>query len=175
MNNLVEIVNTLAGWGTIVSLAAIVLGLYAAATKKPAAFFAYVHKNALAISFALALVSVLGSLFYSIVAGYPPCVLCWWQRVFLFPQVILLGLAVWKKNSRILPYAFSLSIVGGAIALYQTYIQYGGSDFFSCDSAPGAISCTARYVYELGFVTIPLMSLAAFGLLITVGIISRRA
>lgn len=107
-----------------------------------------------------------GSIFYSEIAGFPPCSLCWYQRIFIYPQIILLvGALIWRDRS-IARYLLPLSIIGGIIALYNSYLQYGGSPLIPCAANVAAISCAQRFVFEFGYLTLPLMSLTAFILLI---------
>lgn len=120
--------------------------------------------QAVLFSFGIALASVASSLFYSGVAGFEPCTLCWWQRIFLYPQAIILGIALWRKDERVGLYSIVLSAVGGIIALYHSYLQFGGSPLLPC-SATG-VSCASRYFLEFGYVTIPTMALSAFVLII---------
>lgn len=120
----------------------------------------FVAKNGILLAFFTALAATLLSLYYSEIAGFVPCVLCWWQRIFIYPQVLLLALAIYKKENSIVDYALLLTFVGGLIALYHTYISYGGAAFLPCGA--DGISCTRRYVYEFGYITIPLMSLTSF-------------
>ena len=76
-------------------------------------------RNALLLSTLLVTVAVAGSEFYSLVAGFEPCLLCWWQRIFLFPQLILLIIALKKQDLGIFKYTTPLSIIGGLIAIYH--------------------------------------------------------
>ena len=79
-----------------------------------------VGKHGLVFALIVALIATLGSLFFSEVAQYNPCKLCWWQRIFMYPQVILLWVAVmsgFKKEIRV--YAISLSSVGALISTYH--------------------------------------------------------
>jgi disulfide bond formation protein DsbB len=102
------------------------------------------------------------SLVYSELAGYEPCVLCWYQRIFIYPQVVLLGLAWWRRDDNIIDYSLLLAFIGGMIALYHTYIGYGGTPLVSCAADGVSDPCAKRYVFEFGYVTIPLMSLTSF-------------
>lgn len=117
----------------------------------------------------LALLVVLGSiaasLFYSNYAGFAPCVLCWWQRIAMYPLVILLGMGLYRRDTNIIDYALTLSLIGAAIALYQNYLGWGGTSLFPCDALGIAVSCTKRYVFEFGYITIPMMALTGFALI----------
>jgi len=128
-------------------------------------------RDAVPVSFFVALIATLSSLFYSNIAGFPPCSLCWWQRIFLYPQVFILGLAWVKRDIRAGEYALLLSVVGGAIALYHAFIQFGGSPSILCSG--DVISCNQRYFLEYGYVTIPTMSLTTFLLISIITLIKR--
>lgn len=110
--------------------------------------------------------AIVSSLFYSEILGYAPCVLCWVQRILIYPQVILFLLIFKFRRALLWNISFAMSLTGLLVAIYHYYIESGGSELFEC-SAFGA-SCTARYVYEFGFVTIPFMSLALFAFLVTI-------
>lgn len=119
--------------------------------------------------FAISSLAIVGSLFYSQGIGFVPCVLCWYQRIFLFPQPVIAGMALWFRDRVYAPqYLFVMTCIGGCVALYHSVIQYVGSSPLPC-SAEG-VSCVQRLVFEFGFVTIPFMSLVIyagiFGLLL---------
>ncbi len=116
---------------------------------------------ALPLAWAVATVSTLGSLYYSEIAKFKPCPLCWYQRIAMYPLVLLLGIATVRRDRSIRGYVAAQAGVGAAIALYHSFIQAfppeGGSSFCTVE-AP----CTERYVWELGFVSIPFMALSGF-------------
>ncbi|OIO19659.1 MAG: hypothetical protein AUJ23_01630 [Candidatus Magasanikbacteria bacterium CG1_02_32_51] len=127
----------------------------------------FFQKNGLLFAWLVALFSTLFSLYYSEIVGFEPCSLCWWQRIFIYPQAIILGMAYFKKEFKnSISYSLVLSIIGTIISLYQNYLYYGGKGLFLCSSNPVAISCTKLYVFEFGYVTIPIMALTAFLLII---------
>src|SRR5690606_30776391 len=97
----------------------------------------WVGERAVFLAWIGAIIAMLGSLFYSVVLGYEPCVLCWWQRVLLFPLVIILGLAWWRGDRSIFRYSTPLVILAGVISLYQSYANLGGTSLLSCTSAEG--------------------------------------
>ncbi len=122
----------------------------------------FFSRNGLAFAFFISLFATAFSLFYSEIAGFEPCKFCWLQRIFMYPQVFILGFAWLKKDYKIVDYGITLAIVGGLIALYHNYIYYGGTSIFPCDAFGLGVSCMRRYVFEFGFITIPLMSLTSF-------------
>ena len=164
-----DFVNKLLSLGVIFSqafiLGAILYVIFFRKTKNVVTEF--IGKRGLLLAFIFALISMAGSLFYSNVVGFPPCELCWFQRIFMYPLVFLLGLALIKRESRIADYALLLAIIGGAISLYHNYMYYynQGLNVF-CQLGGMQVSCVKRYVFEFGYVTIPLMALTAFALII---------
>lgn len=124
-------------------------------------------------AFVLACVGVATSLLYSNVLGYLPCSLCWWQRIFSYPQVILLGIALWKKDGGAWVYTLWLSVFGFLVALYQYLLQWGLAPEIGCATTPGVGDCSVRVMLGLGYVTIPMLALTGFGLLILLSLIMR--
>ena len=110
----------------------------------------------------LALVATLGSLFFGEVMGLPICTLCWYQRIFLYPLVFVLPAAILLRDRNVRYYALPLAVGGLAFAAYHNLVYYGvlAKSITPCTEA---VPCTLRQIEWLGFVTIPLMSLAAFG------------
>lgn len=119
-------------------------------------------RNAVLFSFLTSLGALLGSLYYSVIVGFPPCQLCWIQRIFIYPQAIVLGMALIKKDGHLADYIIALSTVGGIVSAYHQYIQFGGRSLYSCAAGLGAVSCTQRLILEFGYVTIPMMMLTVF-------------
>jgi disulfide bond formation protein DsbB len=117
----------------------------------------FIGRHALILGFLVSLSAIVGSLFYSEIMGYEACVLCWWQRVFLYPTVILFAVALWKGDKGVYKYIVPLATLAGLIGLYQAYTYMGGASFLACTSAEGA--CSRIYVKEFGYITIPVMSL----------------
>jgi disulfide bond formation protein DsbB len=122
----------------------------------------FAARHALLFAWLVSCAATALSLVYSEMIGYEPCVLCWYQRIFLYPQIALLGLAWWRRDDHVIDYSLLLALIGGAIALYHTYIGYGGTPLVSCAADGLSDPCAKRYVFEFGYVTIPLMSLTSF-------------
>ncbi|HEU4594850.1 MAG TPA: disulfide bond formation protein B [Pyrinomonadaceae bacterium] len=113
------------------------------------------------LAWVIALVSTVGSLFFSEVMGLPPCVLCWYQRVAVYPLVLIIGTGIITRDGRMKYYALPLCLAGLAVAVYHNLIYYGVIPEALTPCSEGA-SCAERQIEWLGFVTIPLMGLAAF-------------
>ena len=118
----------------------------------------------LTFAWLVAIAATAGSLYYSEIRRFMPCELCWYQRIFMYPLVLLLGLAVYRLDPGIRPYALAMSVVGGTISLVH-YLEQKIPAFHptACDATP--IPCTTQYVNYFGFVTIPFMALVAFALI----------
>jgi len=118
--------------------------------------------NARLIAFIVALTAMSGSLFYSEVAHYTPCLLCWYQRIAMYPQVLILGLSIVTNDRRGVVYAAALSVVGVILAEYHYYIQTGGPTILPCSAVGYSESCSQRFTTTYGYITIPMMALSAF-------------
>jgi len=149
------------------------LGIKSVRTKREA-LLKKVAPYARVLAFVVALTATSGSLFYSEVAKFTPCLLCWWQRIFMYPQVLLIGLGVVKKDKDIADYAMAMSLVGGSISLYHYYIQLGGNKFIPCATVGYSINCTQRFSLEFGYITIPMMALSAFVAIFLLMHLSKR-
>ena len=121
-------------------------------------------------AFIIALLATLGSLFYSEIAGFEPCKLCWYQRIFMYPQVLLWGIAWWKKDKHIADYAVSLALVGAAIAAYHYLLALKPAVAVTCGTIGYSASCAQNFFLQLGYITIPMMALTAFLLIIICGL-----
>ncbi len=119
---------------------------------------------ALGTAWAVALAGTVLSLYFSEVAGFPPCSLCWYQRIALYPLVVLLGVALLRGDWEVHYYGVPLAVIGAAIAAYHALLQYGLVGEVGVCRADEP--CTVVWVREFGFVTAPVMALSAF-LLIT--------
>lgn len=141
-------------------------------TKKVIRFFG---KYALLFGFIVALVSMFGSLFYSEIAKYTPCVLCWYQRILIYPQVLLLGLAFVKKDTHIAFYSIVMSILGAGIALYHYLMQINViGEILPCSTVGYSVSCAEKFGMTFGYITIPMMALSAYLLILMLMLVYKR-
>jgi disulfide bond formation protein DsbB len=113
------------------------------------------------IAWFIALMSMVGSLFFSEVMLLPPCVLCWYQRIAIYPLVVIIGVGIILRDTRMKWYALPLAIIGLGIAIYHNLLYYGIIPEAITPCTEG-VPCNAVQLEWLGFVTIPLMGLVAF-------------
>jgi disulfide bond formation protein DsbB len=121
----------------------------------------------------LALGATLGSLFFGEVMKLPPCTLCWYQRICLFPLTVILAVGILRRDDHLASYALPLVVVGLAIAGYHNLLYWGviPEELTVCTEG---LSCRARQIEWLGFITIPGMALGAFAALLLCLIAHRR-
>jgi disulfide bond formation protein DsbB len=114
-----------------------------------------------------------GSLYFSEVAHFPPCRLCWYQRICMYPLVPILGIAAWRGDRAIRPYAAVLASIGALIAAYHVLLErYPTLESSVCEPTT---PCTAIWVRRFGYLTIPAMALSAFALILTLMAVTRNA
>lgn len=132
-------------------------------TRRSSGFFV---KNGLYLAWIVSIVAVAGSLYLSEVMEFAPCKLCWIQRIFMYPLVLLLGKAAYHDDRKLIGYVVPLSVIGGLFSLYHYAEQKipGLADLLPCTSG---VPCNEDYLDWFGVITIPLMALVAF-ILITV-------
>ena len=124
------------------------------------------HKwRPLGAAWAIALLSSVAVLFVGEVMGQAPCDLCWFQRAFMFPLAIILGIAAFKSDSAIVPYGLALAAGGGLVALYHLLLYAGviPAPIIPCTGGP---SCSGARM-TIGGLPLPLLSLVAFSLILT--------
>ena len=109
----------------------------------------------------VAAVAALGALFMSEVMGLAPCVLCWWQRIFMFPLVLILALGLFPFDPKVTRYALPLAVIGLGLAAFHVLLTLGIIPEALAPCRQG-IPCKTIQIEWFGFVTIPLLSLFAF-------------
>lgn len=124
----------------------------------------WISKHGAYMAWAIALASMFGSLYFSEIAGLAPCILCWYQRIAMYPLVIIIGIGILQRDQRVSRYVLPFSIIGAAIALYHNFLVWG---VVSEKLAPcvAGVSCVTQKFVALNFITIPLLSLTAFVLI----------
>jgi disulfide bond formation protein DsbB len=120
---------------------------------------------ALPLAWVVALTATLGSLYYSEVANFVPCKLCWYQRIAMYPLVVILGIAAIRKDIGVRRYVVPMVGVGAAISIIHYFLQrFPTLTSAACDpTAP----CTSAWVWQFQFISIPFMALSGFALIAT--------
>ncbi len=121
----------------------------------------------------IALVSTLVALFIGEVTGKTPCTLCWFQRAFMFPLVVILAVGCYISDFGVWRYALPVTVVGWFIALYHSLLYLGviPESIKPCGAGP---SCSSADMMIFGSIPLPLLSLGAFTLIAVLLVLIRR-
>ncbi len=123
-----------------------------------------VGPNTLVLAAVVAAVCTSGSLYLSEVAHFPPCRLCWFQRIGMYPLVALLGLAAWRRDQGIRLYGIVLAVLGGLVSCWHLLVErFPTLEGTTCDPLN---PCSIIWVEHLGYLTIPAMALSGFALIV---------
>lgn len=166
--NIVPFLSVFVVIGHVIIVTLIGTSLYELITKRDISIHTWIAKHGLVLMLIVALIATLGSLYFSEISGWAPCKYCWIQRIFMYPQVILLSIALWKKDRNVAHYILALSLIGAAYASYHYYIQM--YDIIASQTNPATPcdasgeSCVKTPFAEFGYITIPMMALTAFTL-----------
>jgi disulfide bond formation protein DsbB len=112
------------------------------------------------LAFGTALTAMLGSLYYSEIAGFVPCTLCWYQRILMYPLTLIILVGIIQQDEYLPNYVLPFSVIGIGVSTYHYLTQLGIISHSTACSV--GVPCNARYVNYLDFVTIPFMALTAF-------------
>lgn len=129
-------------------------------------------RGAVPIAWMVAVASTSGSLYYSEIAGYIPCELCWWQRIAMYPLVVVLGIATFTNDTGVRRYVGPVALIGAAISTYHVAVQNIASVGGSCSIDA---SCTAVWVDVLGWISIPVMALCGFVAIATLMYVKEKS
>jgi disulfide bond formation protein DsbB len=115
--------------------------------------------------------AVIGSLFFSEVKGFEPCLLCWWQRIFIFGAAILAWTGDIRKSKLLRTQVIIFSIIGLGFAILHNYIDLFPSS--GLDVCGTGVSCLKRYIDAFGYITIPMMSLTVLAAAFTIALLAK--
>ena len=160
--------------GGIILVLWLLILLYSYFGNKKFTVLSLITKYALPLGFLVTLGGAFLTLYYQYGLGYEPCELCWLQRIFLYPQVVLFGMAWWKKDTKIFSYILGLSFVGEFFAIYHHMLQMGYDLYKPCSKALFAVSCAKPSFIEFGFISFPFMAVVLFGFLILLSVTAGR-
>ena len=132
-----------------------------------------VGRSALTMAAIVAAVAMTGSLYYSEVAHFPPCQLCWYQRIAMYPLVPLLGIAAFRRDAGVALYGAVIAALGAPISIYHILVERGiVEESSSCDPNN---PCSLIWVKKFGYLTIPTMALSGFLLIVTLLVVLSRS
>ena len=153
-----------------------VAGLWVAGRRLPGARSAFatvratIGPSALALAWVVAATATAGSLYFSEVAGFPPCDLCWYQRTAMYPLVVILGVAAWRRHHGVRVEVIPLALAGAAISAYHYQLErFPSQESLSCSFG---VPCTTVWVWRFHYISIPFMALSVFlaiGVLLALG------
>lgn len=129
--------------------------------------------NILYIALIQSIVAFLGSMYFSNILMYPPCVLCWYQRIAMYPLILILAAGILLKDKKIHIYVLPLTLVGFVISVYHNLLYYKIIPDTLAPCSTG-VSCTTTYVEYFGFITIPLLALIAFTVILVSVLVHMR-
>lgn len=121
----------------------------------------WIKRNALYLAWLTVLMAILGSLYFQYILGFPPCLLCWYQRIAMYPLVWLIPIGIMRRDPDIPLYVLPFGIIGGVIAIYHNLLYYNVISENLAPCVQGA-SCTTKFIQWAGFIDIPLLSLISF-------------
>jgi disulfide bond formation protein DsbB len=163
--------DTLLALGTIALQIFVVIIIIAWIAKKQ--FVEFIGRHATIILRGVFVASVVGSLIYSEIFDFAPCILCWYQRLAIFPIALLLFTSTLQKSALLRLQVLIFSSVGFAIALFHRYIElFPGAGTGVC--GPDGVACDTLYVLQFGYITIPMMSVTVLGLSILLTLLAGR-
>jgi len=136
-------------------------------------FVRFFKERGVLVALVASVIATAGSLTYSDIIGYAPCTFCWFQRIFMYPQVLIMGIALIIKDSAAKTYGAALSVIGATIALFHYLGQLGVTEL-PCSAVGVSVSCAHRAVFQFGYITIPLMAFSAFLLIALTLVLSMR-
>jgi disulfide bond formation protein DsbB len=164
----IHYLNVFLGTGVIIAQILCVVALlllFFGPKKNP--YLDFINHHVLILGFLISFFSAVFPLVYSEIIHFLPCYLCWWQRVFMFPLVLMFGVALWDKDRKVIRYALPLLCAGFLVSVYQNFFYYfGETSNLPCDAS--GVSCYQHLVSEFGgYISIPMMALTAFFALLT--------
>jgi disulfide bond formation protein DsbB len=120
--------------------------------------------GALLAAFVVAALATIGSLYFSEVAHFEPCRLCWYQRIAMYPLVVILGIAAWRRDAGVRRYAVPVAVIGALVASYHYALEW--LPWLDAGVCSASTPCSIVWFREFGFVSLPYLALSAFLLIV---------
>lgn len=126
------------------------------------------------LAWIVSIVATLGSLYFSEIRGFIPCELCWYQRILMYPLVLILGIGTFQSDFSIKKFVLPMALIGWLISFYHYLIQKvpGFAEIKPCVNG---VPCSAQYINWFGFITIPFLALTAFTIIIILMLLLKKS
>ncbi|MFC6118765.1 disulfide oxidoreductase [Macrococcoides bohemicum] len=125
------------------------------------------------VAWLVSIIATLGSLYFSEIQSFIPCELCWYQRILMYPLVLILGIATFQNDKSVKKYVLPISIIGSSISLFH-YLEQKVPGFAEIKPCANGVPCSTEYINWLGFITIPFLALIAFSLVSACMLLVRK-
>ncbi len=164
----VHYINMFLGAGAILlQFLSVIALLFLVFRVKENPYLNFIKDNFLALGFFISFSAVITSFFYSDILNYVPCIYCWWDRVLIFPQAVIFGIAWFKRDGNAFLYSFVLTLLGLAKSIQHLNLYYYGEGDAPCDAS--GVSCVQRLVSEYGgYISIPMLAFTGFFAILTI-------
>ncbi|MAD41708.1 MAG: disulfide bond formation protein B [Arcobacter sp.] len=125
------------------------------------------------LSFIIASIATLGSLFFSEIMEFIPCSMCWYQRIFMYPLVVIFLINMLYPDDKIVKYAMPIALIGWAFSVYHNLLMFEIIPESIVPCVQG-VPCSTEYINWLGFITIPFLSLLAYSSILVLLLIIKK-
>jgi len=132
-----------------------------------------INTTIIILCFLIASIATLGSLFFSEIMGFIPCSMCWYQRIFMYPLVLIFLINILYPDEQVFKYAIGLVIVGLLFSIYHNLLMF---DIIPESIVPcvSGVPCSTEYINWLGFITIPFLSLVSYLMLFILLVVGKK-
>ena len=131
------------------------------------------NNTAIFLAFLIATISTLGSLFFSEIMEFIPCSMCWYQRIFMYPLVLIFLLNLLYPDDKVFKYAMPIALSGWLLSFYHNLLMFKIIPESLVPCVQG-VPCSTEYINWFGFITIPLLSFIAYSLILFLLIVLKR-
>ncbi|MGB3751694.1 MAG: disulfide oxidoreductase [Arcobacteraceae bacterium] len=132
-----------------------------------------ISTNVIVLCFLIASIATLGSLFFSEIMGFIPCSMCWYQRIFMYPLVLIFLINILYPDDKVFKYAILLVVAGLVVSIYHNLLMF---DIIPESIVPcvSGVPCSTEYINWLGFITIPFLSLVSYLMLFILLVVGKK-
>lgn len=123
--------------------------------------------------FIISSIATLGSLFFSEIMEFVPCTMCWYQRIFMYPLVLIFLINLLYPDEKVFKYSIPLILTGFLFSLYHNFLMWGIIPESAVPCKQG-VPCSTEYFEYLGFINIPFLSLFAYFLILVLLVLGQN-